>query len=56
MDTLAGKVKMTQSADGAAIARRSRRHADPATARDVTVHYGTKQALFGISIDIPIAP
>ncbi|MGV8856874.1 MAG: ATP-binding cassette domain-containing protein, partial [Devosia sp.] len=23
------------------------------TARDVTVHYGAKQALFGISIDIP---
>jgi len=54
MDMLAGKVKMTnQTVDATmnpadALERRTR-----LAARDVTVHYGTKQALFGISIDIP---
>ena len=54
MDMLAGKVKTTNQTLSANL--------DPAdmidhpirlTARDVTVHYGTKQALHGISIDIP---
>jgi phosphate ABC transporter, ATP-binding protein len=54
MDMLAGKVKMTDQTLSANL--------DPAdmidhpirlTARDVTVHYGAKQALHGISIDIP---
>src|SRR6218665_1825584 len=54
MDTLAGTPKTASFAAGNAMttelldARRIR-----LTARDVTVHYGTKQALFGISIDIP---
>ncbi len=55
MDTLAGQAKMTQQTTNAAVAaaaqlpeRRIR-----LTARDVTVHYGSKQALHGISIDIP---
>src|SRR6188508_1651318 len=53
MDTLSG-VKMTQTPQTAAmtpaeLAGRSVR----LTARDVTVHYGAKQALHGISIDIP---
>jgi phosphate transport system ATP-binding protein len=54
MDMVAGKVKMTQQSVNTAM--------NPAdmlerpirlTARDVTVHYGAKQALHGISIDIP---
>ena len=54
MDMLAGKVKMTQQSVNTAM--------NPSdaldrpirlTARDVTVHYGAKQALHGISIDIP---
>ena len=54
MDMLAGKVKMTQQSVNTAM--------NPAdalerpirlTARDVTVHYGAKQALHGISINIP---
>ncbi len=53
MDMLAGKIKMTQINDAAPAGL------DPATrpvrvsTRDVTVHYGDKQALFGVSIDIP---
>jgi phosphate transport system ATP-binding protein len=53
MDMLAGKVKMTNvsdaSLDGATKSERRTR----VSARDVTVHYGSKQALHGISIDIP---
>jgi phosphate transport system ATP-binding protein len=54
MDMLAGKVKMTQESIEA-----SMNPPDPAvrptriTARDVTVSYGSKEALHGISIDIP---
>ena len=54
MDTLASTPKMAQLPAGTPMtsemldARRIR-----LTARDVTVHYGTKQALHGISIDIP---
>jgi phosphate transport system ATP-binding protein len=54
MDTLTGQAKMTQPSVTTAMAtsqlpdRRIR-----LTARDVTVHYGSKQALHGISIDIP---
>jgi phosphate transport system ATP-binding protein len=54
MDMVAGKIKMTQQSVNSAM--------NPTdmldrpirlTARDVTVHYGAKQALHGISIDIP---
>lgn len=54
MDMIAGKPKMTQQSVASsmnpidAIDRPIR-----LTARDVTVHYGAKQALHGISIDIP---
>ena len=53
MDMLAGKIKMTMSTDTAPglndpLAGPTRIHT-----QDVTVHYGAKQALFGISIDIP---
>src|SRR5687767_5369499 len=54
MDMLIGTVKMTQTPDQApaamtdAVDRRVR-----VKTRDVTVHYGEKQALFGVSIDIP---
>jgi phosphate transport system ATP-binding protein len=52
MDTLTGQ-KMTQTPAATAtqvdLAGRTTR----LVARDVTVHYGAKQALFGISIDIP---
>jgi phosphate transport system ATP-binding protein len=53
MDTMAGKVTMTQSAEGASIPLDLRTRSTRLTARDVTVHYSGKQALFGISIDIP---
>ena len=54
MDMLAGKIKMTNVSDAGldraipTAERRIRVHA-----QDVTVHYGSKQALHGISIDIP---
>jgi len=54
MDMIAGKPKTTQQSVNStmnptdALQRPIR-----LTARDVTVHYGAKQALFGISIDIP---
>jgi phosphate transport system ATP-binding protein len=54
MDMVAGKVKMTQQSVNTTmnptdmLDRQIR-----LTARDVTVHYGAKQALHGISIDIP---
>jgi phosphate transport system ATP-binding protein len=52
MDMMAGKVKMTNVSEptGAANAADNRIRVQ---ARDVTVHYGAKQALFGVSIDIP---
>jgi len=62
MDMLAGKVKMTTQTLDAAMDAAMNPAANPAaliehpirlTARDVTVHYGSKQALHGISIDIP---
>jgi phosphate transport system ATP-binding protein len=62
MDMLAGKVKMTTQTLDAAMDAAMNPAANPAaliehpirlTARDVTVHYGAKQALHGISIDIP---
>ena len=54
MDMLAGKVKMTQQSVNTAM-NLSDALDRPIrlTARDVTVHYGAKQALHGISIDIP---
>ncbi len=54
MDTLAGTTKMTQpTTDGALATDALTGTRIRLTARDVTVHYGTKQALHGISIDIP---
>jgi phosphate transport system ATP-binding protein len=52
MDMMSGKVKMTEVSEptGAAHAADNRIRVQ---ARDVTVHYGAKQALFGVSIDIP---
>lgn len=54
MDMLAGKIKVSTQTLGsnmnpAELVERPIR----LTARDVTVHYGAKQALHGISIDIP---
>lgn len=54
MDMLAGKVKMTnQTLDSAMNPADAMDRPIRLTARDVTVHYGAKQALHGISIDIP---
>jgi len=53
MDMLAGKVKMTQVPDMAPQTLDPTTRRTRVTARDVTVHYGAKQALFGVSIDIP---
>ncbi len=54
MDMLAGKVKMTQQSVNTAMnPTDALERPIRLTARDVTVHYGTKQALHGISIDIP---
>jgi phosphate transport system ATP-binding protein len=54
MDVLAGQVKMTQEATNmAATMQPAQNKRIRLTARGVTVHYGAKQALHGISIDIP---
>ena len=54
MDMVAGKVKMTQQSVNTAMNPTDMLERPiRLTARDVTVHYGTKQALHGISIDIP---
>jgi len=54
MDMLAGKVKKTsQNLDSAMNPTDVLDRPIRLTARDVTVHYGAKQALHGISIDIP---
>ncbi|WP_449395219.1 phosphate ABC transporter ATP-binding protein PstB [Devosia riboflavina] len=54
MDMLAGKVKKTSlNVDSAMNPTDVLERPIRLTARDVTVHYGTKQALHGISIDIP---
>jgi len=54
MDMLAGKVKKTnQPLDATMNPTDVLDRPIRLTARDVTVHYGAKQALFGISIDIP---
>jgi phosphate transport system ATP-binding protein len=54
MDMLAGKVKVTsKSLDHRTDPADMIDHPIRLTARDVTVHYGAKQALHGISIDIP---
>jgi len=54
MDMLAGKVKMTpQTVNTAMNPIDALERPIRLTARDVTVHYGAKQALHGISIDIP---
>ena len=52
MDMLAGKIKMTQVPDMAPLTPASERPIR-VSAKEVTVHYGAKQALFGVSIDIP---
>jgi phosphate transport system ATP-binding protein len=54
MDMISGKPKMTQESVASAMgAADVQGKPIRLTARDVTVHYGAKQALFGISIDIP---
>ncbi|KRA40216.1 phosphate ABC transporter ATP-binding protein [Devosia sp. Root635] len=54
MDMVAGKVKMTQQSVKSAMNPTDMLERPiRLTARDVTVHYGAKQALHGISIDIP---
>jgi phosphate transport system ATP-binding protein len=53
MDMLASQVKITDQAALSAVAAQAPDKRIRLTARDVTVHYGQKQALFGISIDIP---
>jgi phosphate transport system ATP-binding protein len=54
MDMVSGRVKMTQqTADAAMMPTEATEPRIRLTARDVTVHYGSKQALHGISIDIP---
>ena len=54
MDMVAGKVKKTSlNLDSAMNPTDVLDRPIRLTARDVTVHYGVKQALFGISIDIP---
>ena len=54
MDMVTGKVKLTQQSVNTAMnPTEALERPIRLTARDVTVHYGTKQALHGISIDIP---
>ena len=53
MDTLTGNTRMTQSPDVTSTPVELSKRTTRLTARDVTVHYGSKQALHGISIDIP---
>ena len=53
MDTLIGNAKMAQTADVSVAPVELNKRTTRLTARDVTVHYGAKQALHGISIDIP---
>jgi len=54
MDMVAGKIKMTQQSVNSAMNPTDMLERPiRLTARDVTVHYGAKQALHGISIDIP---
>ena len=54
MDMLANKIKTTQqTVDSAMNPLDALDRPIRLTARDVTVHYGAKQALHGISIDIP---
>jgi phosphate transport system ATP-binding protein len=54
MDMIAGKVNMTQQSVSSAMnPTDALERPIRVTARDVTVHYGEKQALHGISIDIP---
>ena len=54
MDMVAGKFKMTQQSVNSAMNPTDMLERPiRLTARDVTVHYGAKQALHGISIDIP---
>jgi phosphate transport system ATP-binding protein len=52
MDATLGMAKTTENA-GTPLIQSEINHATPVRARDVVVHYGTKQALFGVSIDIP---
>jgi phosphate transport system ATP-binding protein len=54
MDMLAGTVKMTQISDMSDLNAQSLGDRPiRVTARDVNVHYGAKQALYDVSIDIP---
>jgi phosphate transport system ATP-binding protein len=53
MDMLAGKVKMTDRSDDVAVQTDPLHNPTRVSARGVTVHYGDKEALHGVSIDIP---
>jgi phosphate transport system ATP-binding protein len=53
MDMLAGKVKMTDRSDDVAVQTDPLHNPTRVSARGVTVHYGEKEALHGVSIDIP---
>jgi len=53
MDMLAGKIKTTLAPDAPQGAVDPLNNRTRIAARDVTVHYGAKQALFDVSIDIP---
>jgi phosphate transport system ATP-binding protein len=52
MEMTLGTPKMTENATVTPPAA-AHEHPTRVSARDVTVHYGAKQALFGVSIDIP---
>jgi phosphate transport system ATP-binding protein len=53
MDMLAGKVKMTEKSDDVSAQADPLHNPTRVSARGVTVHYGEKEALHGVSIDIP---
>jgi phosphate transport system ATP-binding protein len=53
MDMLAGEIKMTNIADAAFDPAPAATRPIRITARNVNVHYGQKQALYDVSIDIP---
>jgi phosphate transport system ATP-binding protein len=53
MDVIASQATMTAQTSDQTMTAVTPDHSIRLTARDVTVHYGTKQALHGISIDIP---
>jgi phosphate transport system ATP-binding protein len=53
MDTTPGTANATGTLGASTLINSEISQVIPVRARDVVVHYGTKQALFGVSIDIP---